>query len=192
MSPSLRARIVGLGLVLLVLIGASVASATSVLYVTDAEQAKLSTAVVVVTIGDSEVKPSEQFRAVTITRIKVDEVLYGEAPAALSIEQIGGTIDGVGTYVPGDARLEKGERCVLFLRHVGEGWFLTALEQSKYELRDSPRLGVTMHRELHSGLFTRNEQGRLVEYLEPPDRPIKLLSAFRTLMTGLAGQGEAR
>lgn len=165
------------------------ASATSALYVTDTEQARLSTAVVVATIGKVEAEAHETYRIVTRTSIKVDEVLFGQAPAELRIEQIGGTLAGVTVFVPGDARFEAGERCVLFLRQVEGGWYLTAMEQSRYELRQQPRLGATMHRVLHTGLYKWDERGKLVEFTEAPDRPIKLLTRFRAKMEALAAEG---
>ena len=164
---------------------AGLASATSALYLTDVEQARLSTAVVVAKVGEVKAEAHPTYRIVTRTKIEVDEVLLGQAPKELRIEQIGGSLDGVTVYVPGDARFEAGERCVLFLRQVEGGWFLTAMEQSRYALQERGRLGTVMQRELHSGLYKRDDQGRLVEFTEAPDRPIKLLRDFRSKMSSL-------
>ncbi len=162
------------------------AEATSALYVTDAQQAELSTAIVVATVGEARTSLSERYhRAITRTELKVEEVLYGAAPAELSIEQFGGTVGERTWYVPGDARFERGERCVLFLRLVEGQWFLTAMEQSKYARRQSPRLGTTLHRELSGGMFVRDATGHLVEFHEPVDRPLRRMKAFKALLADL-------
>ncbi len=191
MSVTPTPRTTALLLAIAVLATAGLAAATSAIYLTDAEQARLSTAVVVAKVGEVKAEAHPTYRIVTRTKIQVDEVLYGQAPKDLRLEQIGGTHDGVTVFVPGDARFEAGERCVLFLRQVDGGWYLTAMEQSRYALQDRGRLGTVMQRELHTGLYKRDEQGRLVEYTEPPGRPIKLLRSFRAQMAGLAA-GEAK
>lgn len=176
-------RLAGAAVALAVLVTASIAGATSALYVTDVEQAGLSTAVVVVTVGEAEVKLHPEWkRPMTHTTLRVDEVLYGTAPATLTVEQYGGTMNDQTHYLPGDATLEKGERCVVFLRKVDGGWYLTALQQSKYKLVAHPRLGLLLERKLDGGIFIRNDAGRLVEYLEPPEKPVMTLEEFRRLM----------
>ncbi len=141
--------------------------ATSAIYVTPVEQARLSTAVGVATIGRSEVRVHPEWkRPITDTTVHVAEVVVGAAPETLVIEQIGGTIDNQRLVVPGDARFEVGERCLLFLRKVEGNWFLTAMEQSKYTLVETPG-GTMLFRQLSGGLFVVNGQGRLEEYEEP-------------------------
>lgn len=166
-----------------VLLLAVAAHATSAMYVTDAEQAKLSTAVVVATVGTSTNAKSEQYNApITLTKIKVDEVLYGTAPKELTIEQMGGTLGDQTMYVPGDARFEANTRVVLFLRNVDGGWYLTAMEQSLYRI-----VGQELKRELTGGMWIRSPAGRLVEFHEPSDRPVKTLDSFRRLLSALNG-----
>ncbi len=161
-------------LVVLVVAPAGAIHATSALYFTDAEQARLSSAVVVATVaGARQAVHPEWQRPLTFTTLRVDEVLYGDAPKQLEIEQIAGTIDGITTRIPGDALFESGERCVLFLRHVDGGWYLTSLGQSKYELVPAPG-GPVLHRELAMALYTRDDRGRLHAYEEPPRRPRSL------------------
>ena len=189
MTVTPSSRIATLLVAALVLAAASTAHATSAIYLTDTDQARLSTAVVVATVAKVQVEAHPTYRIVTRTTLKVDEVLFGQAPKDVRIEQIGGTLDGVTVYVPGDATFEAGEQCVVFLRKVDGGWYLTAMEQSRYALQKRPRVGTTMHRELHTGLFKRDEQGKLVEFTEAPDRPIKILSSFRTKLAALAAEG---
>jgi hypothetical protein len=171
---------------LAVLFLAAAVQATSALYVTDLEQAKLSTAVVAATVGTSHFEKSERYQtAITLTKIKVDEVLYGKAPSELIIEQMGGTLGKVTTYLPGDARFEANTRVVLFLRQVEGGWYLTAMEQSLYRV-----VGGRLERELGDGMWIRSPTGRLVQFQEPVDRPDKTIDGFRRLFQALQSGGE--
>ena len=168
----------------LVLTPLASASGTSVLYFTDAEQARLSSAVVVATVGSArqEVHPRYQ-RPMTYTSFQIDEVLYGTAPKSVEIEQMGGTLDGITSRIPGDALFEEGEQCVLFLRYIEGGWYLTSLGQSKYALQPGPA-GLMLHRELAMALYSRDEAGRLHRMEEPPRRP-RSLGDLRDAMASL-------
>ena len=154
------------------------ASATSALYLSDVEQAAESTAVVIARVGEARqaVHPEWQ-RPLTHTTIEVEEVLVGKAPANLTIEQLGGVLDGQVHYVPGDAVLKAGERCLLFLRNVDGGWFLTAMQQSKYELLEGER-GTFVKRAFFEGLFVNTPEG-LKPFAPPRKRPVQLLSDLR-------------
>jgi hypothetical protein len=164
----------------------SAALATTALYVTDAEQAELSTAVVIARVGVAEVLPHDRYETVmTRTTLVIDDVLYGTAPEQVLLHQVGGTLDGRTVHVPGDAKFELGERCVLFLRQVEGRWYLTAMEQSKYLLNDHPRFGPLMTRELSAGLRTRDSRGALVAYRPGVRSPMKRLVSFRSSMDKL-------
>ena len=163
-----------------------IATATTALYVTDSQQATLSKAVVIATIGDAKTSLHTEYNSIrTVTTIQVEEVLYGEAPAQLRIEQMGGTLNGRTLKIPGDANLKKGERCVLFLYHNSKGWFLTALQQSKYNLQAHPKLGWVMERTLPEGVVIRQPNGHLQSYKEAPNKPLKRLQNFRQQMKKL-------
>ena len=156
------------------------AHATTAYHVTDIEQAKLSSAVVVARIGVSKTQKHTTYQSImTTTEIFVDEVLYGAAPSTLHIQQMGGTLNGKTLYLPGDARFKVGEKCVLFLYEKNGRWFLTALEQSKYRLISQNRLGLVMERNLSEGIVTRDTNGKLVPYQKPQQAPIKRLVEFR-------------
>lgn len=180
MSTALRSLL----LAAVVLAPLASASGTSVLYFSDAEQARLSSAVVVATVGTSRQAVHPQFqRPMTYTTMHIDEVLYGEAPRSVEIEQMAGTLDGITSRIPGDALFESGEQCVLFLRYVEGGWYLTSLGQSKYQLVAGPR-GLMLHRELAMALYSRDDAGRLHRMEEPPQRP-RNLDDLRTSMAAL-------
>ena len=185
-------RILGLYAFLLT-VGLQAAFATTSLYISDTEQAQLSTAVVIAKIAGSEVLPHDRYDTVmTRTELRVEEVLFGSAPSTITIHQIGGTLGGQTVYVPGDARFENGELCVLFVRKIEDRWFLTAMEQSKYSLTENAKFGPLMTRTLSHSLVTRNDQGDLVNYEEPIRPPIKRLKVFRQQLSALLPKGGAR
>ena len=154
------------------------AQATTMFFVDDATQAKQSDAVVIATVGTAQTRSTET-SILTETQIIVDEVLSGYAPHALSIIQTGGTYEGKTLYFPGDARLQEGQKVVLFLTEEGGKWYLTALEQSKYDLEKHPRLGWIMKRKLNEGLVVRDSEGHLVPYKPTQKKPFVFLSDFR-------------
>ena len=189
--PSVRTFVLA---AVLVLGTVTSAVATTALYVTDAEQAELSTAVVIARVGPSEVLPHDQYETVmTRTTLRIEDVLYGAAPEQVLLHQVGGTLDGRTVYVPGDAKFERGERCVLFLRQVEGRWYLTAMEQSKYLLSDHPKFGALMTRKIGEGIRTRDARGTLVPYSPSVRSPMKRLATFRSSMAQLqAEQGGKR
>ena len=161
----------------------STSSATTMFHVTDLEQAKNSDAVVVATIGTSTTSPHPNKKSImTETNIFVEEIIAGHAPRALAIRQMGGTLNGKTMYVPGDARLKEGKRVVLFLNEESGQWYLTAMEQSMYELSHHQKLGWVMKRELHGGLVVRTAEGRLAPFKPQKQKPIQTLSAFKNTL----------
>lgn len=62
--------------------------------------------------------------------VEVQEVLAGQAPAAITVRQIGGELDGLVMHIPGDAVLAEGDHVVLFLQGAGDVLGLTALGQA--------------------------------------------------------------
>lgn len=173
------------------MLSASSAGATSALFLSDIEQAAESTAVVIARVGQARQSVHTEWnRPLTLTSIEVEEVLVGSAPATLSIEQLGGVLNGKVHYIPGDARLKQGERCLLFLRQVDGGWYLTAMKQSKYELRESKR-GTFVSRDLSEGLFVNTPAG-LKAYEPPRDKPVQLLIELREKFRRAFGKKEVR
>ncbi len=189
LSQPLRAAVLCFALLCM---SSSPALATSALYLTDVEQAAESTAVVVARVGAarSAVHPKWN-RPLTLTSIDVEEALVGSAPSSLVIEQLGGVLDGKVHYIPGDARLKEGERCVLFLRQVDGSWFLTAMQQSKYQLLEGKR-GTFVKRSGSEGLFVNTPEG-LKPFAPPRKRPVQLLSELRErLQRALGEKGASR
>jgi hypothetical protein len=78
--------------------------------------------------------------------------------------------------IPGDAVLEVGERCVLFLRTQDGGWFLTALEQSKYRIEETPK-GALLTRPTTATEWEIDDEGRL-RLRERRTPPMKTLASL--------------
>jgi hypothetical protein len=160
------------------------------MYFTDAEQAWRSTAVVVAQVGPVRASVHPRWgRPILLTTIVVQEVLLGEVPEQVEVEQFG-LLEAEGSRVlPGDARLEPGDRCVLFLREVDGSWYLTAMGQSRYGLRPSKR-GDLLERSLDMQLFLRDDLGALVPFEARPALS-RSLASLRRLLAGVGG-GELR
>jgi len=164
------------------------ARATSVLYLTDAEQAQQSDAVVLGTITAQRVEQHPTWnRLVTISTVAVRETLHGKAPATLEVHQLKGSLRGVTEALPGSAELAVDENVVLFLHSVEGRWYPTALQQSKYRVVTS-RLGTLLQREpLTAALFERDAKGRLTPIEEPTRKPIYTLDDLKSVLLRVRG-----
>ncbi|MCB9669522.1 MAG: hypothetical protein H6736_09810 [Alphaproteobacteria bacterium] len=177
----LRAVVLCLGLTL-----AHTASATSMVAVGLEELAADSTAVVYARVGtaDPVLTPS---RAYTDTRLHVETVLAGQAPALLNVRQVGGVHGDHTIVVPGDGRLTPGDHVVAFLRKVDGRWYLTAMAQSVWHVEGTGRL-ARVHRELEGiALFERSTDGTVQEATESLPEPgtfEDLAEAVRHLQMG--------
>ena len=180
-------RLVALSALLLALLACSVAQATSALALTIPEQAELSAAVVLATVGaaSQEVHP-EHLRPVTVTALAVERVLLGAAPATVPVRQWRGEQDGRVAFIPGDPDLVPGDRVVALLRQVDGQWFLTALSQSLFIA--GAGADPMLRREVDVALFRRATDGRLVPLHQPQDAPPTLV-ALEALLRGVTVRG---
>jgi hypothetical protein len=75
-------------------------------------------------------------RILTRSRLLVLQAYKGPARTEIELDQLGGTLNGATLAVPGDARLDRGEEVVVFLRcRPGEPCSLTGLALGKYAVR---------------------------------------------------------
>jgi len=98
-------------------------------------------------------------RIVTYTRVRVDELVAGVgADGELVVRTLGGRVGRIGQVVHGEARLLRGEPCLLFLREPEHGLHVvTARAQGHFpirvdsdgvsRLRSSPNRGELAHHE---------------------------------------------
>ncbi|MCO4771209.1 MAG: hypothetical protein KDA24_14345 [Deltaproteobacteria bacterium] len=160
------------------------AEATSVIFLTDAEQAAFSDAVVLGTVTSQRVETHAAWnRPVTISSFAVEETLHGKAPASIDVQQLKGTVGDVTVALPGSANLKVGERVVLFLHLVDGRWYPTALEQSKYAVKEG-RLGLLLSRPpLEADLYEKSADGALRRIEEPARKPIYRLDDLKEALT---------
>ena len=160
--------------------------ATTVLKYSDAEQARISTAVVIATVGkaESSIHPTWG-RPITLTTLQIEETLYGEAPATVRIEQLMGEMDGIYSMIPGDAELREGERCVFFLRAEKGRWYLTALGQSKYAIVKT-KDGDILERDMEMAFVERGADGKL--HSTEKDSGTQTLGTFRKTIRSMSSK----
>ena len=172
------------------------AHATTAIAVSDAQQALLSDAVVIAVVGEHQHQLNSRLNMIeTHTKLHLEEVLYGSLSpninqsGVVQLIQAGGTIGERTLFIPGDARLKQGERCVFFLNEEAGSWYLTALQQSRYLLVPDARRGTLMQRQLEGGLVIHTSEG--YRPYKAPEKPMQTLLAFRELLAELS-EGESR
>jgi hypothetical protein len=76
----------------------------------------------------------------TVAELRVDEWLRGEPTDAqsgerIAIDELGGTVDGRGSWIDGTPRYEAGQEVIVFLRRLPNGAFRTVgMEQGRFEV----------------------------------------------------------
>jgi hypothetical protein len=129
----------------------------------------------------------DQSQIVTLTRLRVTSYLKGSGSQELVLRQFGGTVEGLTSEIPGDARLAPGQDVVLFLRSGDGVVFLTALSQAAYLVIHSPGQAPRVRRDLHELTFAREQGGRMVltePSAEPEETLQQLLGAVSALVRG--------
>lgn len=178
-----------MGLFLALSVGASEAQATVVVELTRQQLVDRSDLVVRATVVSQASAWSEDHtRMLTRTQLRVEESYKGQGFGELTLQQLGGAVDGVESHIAGDGVLQQGHQYVLFLRRQNGLVFLTALSLAVYEVEAGRGNGAAMvHRDLHgltmatwlNGQFTMREPG-----VEPEESLGHLVADVRRLATG--------
>lgn len=133
-----RMRLVWVSLIVSSLFWASVASATTVLYMDLVKLIEASDVIVRGTVESSEFKYDEKRQNVmTHYTVTVQESFFGKTEKQLTFVQWGGMWNGNASRIPGDAKFNKGEDTILFLNEHQGTLYLAALGQSKYAVTKS-------------------------------------------------------
>lgn len=118
----------------------STASATTLTDVTLRDVADASSAIVIARVGAQRTVRAAQgapTRWETHSELEVERYVRGRGPSALVLRQLGRWTQGVDERIVSDARLQSGQRVLLFLRAPQAGVIhLTLLGYGAYELRD--------------------------------------------------------
>lgn len=92
-------------------------------------------ALVKVTSQQSPKERGPQGQIYTQSRVEVREYLKGQGEGELTVQQLGGTLDGLTMYVSGSPQLKVGAEYVLFLvKGEGSLTHIVSLAQGVYEL----------------------------------------------------------
>lgn len=129
-------------LLVLVTVGlmASPAGATVLRRMTLDELSDRATLVVYATVTESFCHHARGDRGaiVTTTTLDVHHVVKGDAaqiPArGFRLTQVGGELDGLVARIPGQPRFGAGQRVVLFLQRVGDGWGVLGFGQGRFDV----------------------------------------------------------
>ena len=117
-------------------------------------------------------------RIVTFTRVRVDRLIDGRAPADVWIRTLGGEVGDIGQHVDGEAVLTIGKAGLLFLRNLSDGTHaVVGMSQGHFPLQLAKGGGVAK-------LLPPAGMGRLIaraDLLAAPNPPARLVLAGRTL-----------
>ena len=100
----------------------------------------------------------------TYTTLELADSLKGEGEPTIVVRQLGGEVDGTGSFVGGDAHFEVGEEVVVFLRRnpAGESYFhVIGLAQGKFRVVRSGERSLAV-RDLSELSLMRPLEGRFV------------------------------
>ena len=174
---------------LLTLLVASPARATSVLELSVQVHVADSSAVVEATVGAARQTLDEASgRPLTHTRLTVTSVLAGAAPVTLELSQWKGTVGDRSYGFAGDGELTEGTSVLLFLMQAEGRWWLTALAQSVWEL-DGRGDDANAVRHLDGLAFFRRDPatGALVPARKGADAAVSTLGALRSAVRAAGG-----
>lgn len=130
----------------------------------------------------------------TDSTLKVGEVITGKAlSSAITVRQLGGSVDGVTMHVEGVAPIARGEQVVLFLRTDGARFYLVGMAQGKLRV-ETLRDGREVVTRTISGLKTVQVGKRIgpaPERARTPEAPEEY-SAFAARIRGYARELKER
>ncbi|MBL9037925.1 MAG: hypothetical protein JNG84_05350 [Archangium sp.] len=113
------------------------AAASTLIPHTLRQRAQASSRVAVVRVIGQRVETRDDGRPVkTVTDVEVLDGVKGSGAKRLAVVQVGGVANGYTMRVPGDARFEVGETCLVFLTCDDARCGLVALGEGKLALRD--------------------------------------------------------
>ena len=144
------------GLVVMVALAAPVVvSATVAVKLAPRQQAARADVVVTARVLDAQSQWNEDHsKIITLTRVAVQKVLKGTAPAELVVRQFGGTVGDLRSAIEGDARLVPHQDVVMFLRRgAGNVVYLVAMAQSVGVLKTAPDGTVWAHFDPHGLVY---------------------------------------
>lgn len=121
-------------------------------------------------------------RIVTVVALSVSDVLKGPATDRLEFRVLGGSLDGLAQWVPGEARFAVGEEVAVFLEGEGPDARLVGLGQGRFGVERGPEGLVLTRGATPDGLSLVSPAGQA---LAPGGAPWRLpVEALRTRLGG--------
>ena len=161
-------------LVLVGLLAASAAFATTVQKLTLQDLTKKSDSIVRARVTDATSSWDANHKEIyTYTTFQILEPVKGrKGETTLTIREIGGTVGNIASIVPGMPSFKKGEEVVLFLTQkdaAGYPWVM-GLQQGKYTIMEKD--GAKFVRNDLAGTELLSVKGQKVESTTSPDQPL--------------------
>jgi hypothetical protein len=158
------------------LMGASTATATTVLKLSMKDLARKSDAVVLARVEDEVARYDTDKEIYTYITLRVlDPVKNSRKDDQITIRQLGGVVDHIASIVPGMPTFQKGEEVVVFLTQkdrAGYPWVM-GLQQGKYSVRTDANGAQRVRNEL-SGTSLLDASGRVADGAKgTPDMPLQ-------------------
>ena len=178
------------GVLLVVTLGAVPAVLASVVKALSLEDLTRKADLIVVGVGaESQARRNDDGRLiVTDVSVDVQQVLKGDAKAGddVIVTLLGGTLDGLGLRVPGEASIPTGQPALLFLYRASNGRDLrvVGMAQGVMPMQDQRGTTIIIPGGSGSALVDRNANGKLQDAppaLLRPEPADKLLNRVRAL-----------
>jgi hypothetical protein len=140
----IRAKLTaGIAVSALTLLGASLASGTTVQKLSLSDLARNSNAIVRATVEDQTSRQDDASKEIYtyITLRVLDPVKGSKGESIVTLRQLGGQVGNIASIVPGLPTFSKGEEVVVFLTasdRAGYPWVM-GLQQGKYTVRTDPK-----------------------------------------------------
>jgi hypothetical protein len=156
-------------MVVLCLAAGSVSAATFIAP-SDAELLGRAPLVVIGTVLDSVPRETSDRMIYTDSRLRIEEVIKGQAAGTLTISELGGFANGHGVAVSGSATYVPGTRVMAFLRQRDDGSYFTAymaLGKYRFTERDGARILVRDADGIDAddGAFAARPANEFVQYM---------------------------
>jgi len=177
-------RFASVALAALALVGANVASATTVMKFSMKDLAVKSSAVVVGRVEDVVARYDTNKEIYTYITIRVSDSVKGShKDDVITIRQLGGVVDHIASVVPGMPTFKKGEEVVVFLSQKDkEGYpWVMGLQQGKYTISEDQNGTKRVRNELQ-GTSLIDASGKAVDGSKmASDQPLQaFLAGIRT------------
>jgi len=156
-------RCLAVAILALGIIGASVATGTTVQKFSLQDLTKKSSAIVMAKVEDSYARREADGEIYTYVTLRVLDSMKGmKGETSVTIRQIGGRVDNLESIVPGTPSFRKDEQVVLFLtaRDVAGYPWVMGLQQGKYSVVTDEKGGKSVRNELGTGLVLMAPDGK--------------------------------